>query len=64
MDRGAWGATAHRVAKNQTRLSSDTKTLQTTQVLLLLVKKPPANAGDIRDMSLICSLGQCPGGGQ
>ena len=29
----------------------------------LVVKNPPANAGDIRDMSLIPGLGRCPGGG-
>jgi len=32
-----------------------------TQVVLV-VKNPPANARDIRDMSLIPGLGQCPGG--
>ena len=28
-----------------------------------VVKKPPANAGDIRDMGLIPGLGRSPGGG-
>ena len=28
------------------------------------VKNPPANAGDIRDVSLIPGSGGCPGGGQ
>ena len=30
---------------------------------MLVVKNPPANAGDIRDMSLIPGLGRSPGGG-
>jgi len=29
----------------------------------LVVKNPPANAGDIRDVGLICGLGRSPGGG-
>ena len=31
--------------------------------MMLLVKNPPANVGDIRDMSWIPGLGRCPGGG-
>ena len=30
---------------------------------MLLVKSPPANAGDIKDMDLIPALGRSPGGG-
>ena len=30
---------------------------------MLVVKKPPANAGDIKDMSLIPGLGRSSGGG-
>ena len=29
----------------------------------LVVKNPPANAGDIKDVSLISGLGRSPGGG-
>ena len=29
-----------------------------------MVKNPPANAGDLRDASLIPGLGRSPGGGQ
>ena len=29
----------------------------------LVVKNPPANAGDIRDVGSICGLGRSPGGG-
>ena len=31
--------------------------------VVLVVKNPPANAGDIRNMGLIPGLGRCPGGG-
>ena len=31
--------------------------------MALVVKNPPANAGDIRDMSLIPGSGRSPGGG-
>ena len=36
--------------------------LQASQVALV-VKNPPANAGDIRDVSLIPGSGRSPGGG-
>ena len=29
----------------------------------LVVKSPPANAGDIRDVGSVCGLGRSPGGG-
>ena len=38
MDGGAWWATAHGVAKSQTRLSDSTTATE----------NPPANAGDMR----------------
>ena len=31
--------------------------------MALVVKKPPANAGDIKDVGLIPKSGRCPGGG-
>ena len=31
--------------------------------VVLLVKNPPANAGDVRDVGLIPGLGRSPGGG-
>ena len=31
--------------------------------MALVVKNPPANAGDIRDMVLVSRLGRSPGGG-
>jgi len=32
--------------------------------VVLVVKNPPANAGDVRDTSLIPGSGRSPGGGQ
>ena len=32
--------------------------------VVLVVKNPPANAGDIREVGLISGLGRSPGGGQ
>ena len=29
----------------------------------LVVKNPPTNAGDLRDVGLIAGWGRCPGGG-
>ena len=34
-----------------------------TSQAALVVKNPPPNAGDVRDMGLIPGLGRCPGGG-
>ena len=34
-----------------------------TSQVALVVKNPPANAGDIRDVRLIPGLGRSPGGG-
>ena len=31
--------------------------------MVLVVKNPPANAGDVRDVGLIPGLGRSPGGG-
>ena len=56
MDREAWRAAVHGVAKSRTRLSYWTDWLtciiRAFQVALA-GKNPPANAGDIRDTSLI-----------
>ena len=52
MDRGAWWATVHGAAKSWTRLSNFTFTFRASQVVLV-VKYPPANAGDVRDASSI-----------
>ena len=39
------------------------KELDTTEQLTLVVKNPPANAGDVRDAGLIPGSGRAPGGG-
>ena len=39
------------------------KELDTTEQLTLVVKNPPANAGDVRGAGLIPGSGRAPGGG-
>ena len=58
---GAWWAATYGVAQTWTRLQqlSSSSTMQAA----LVVKNPPANAGDIRDGGLIPGLGRSPGGG-
>ena len=59
MDRGAWRATVHGVAKNQTQLSETTSTIRIKGFSGgSVVKNPPANAGD---MGLILESGKSPG---
>ena len=66
MNRGAWWASVHRDAKSQTQLSqtqfSTHVSIKLSQVVLVL-KNLPANAGDIRDESVIPPSGRSPGGG-
>ena len=38
-------------------------TLRWASQVVLVVKNPPANAGDVRDMGSIPGLGRSPGGG-
>ena len=72
MDKGAWWATVHGVAKSWTRLS-DFTSLQlrlglepTCQDLgsqvALVVKKPSDDTGDGRDVGSIPGSGRSPGG--
>ena len=51
----------HGVAKSWTRLR-DFTSLHFTQVALV-VKNPPANGGDIRDLGSVPGLGRFPEGG-
>ena len=60
------GYTVHGVAKSRTWLSTFTFTFHTkngASQVALVVKNPPANAGDIGDMGSIPGWGRSPGGG-
>ena len=59
MDRGAWWARGHGAAKSQIQLS-DFHFLSWASQVAQLVKKPPANAGDTRDVGLIPGSGRSP----
>ena len=67
MDREAWHAAVHGVAKSQTRLNelnwTELKSREWASQVALVVKNSPANAGDIRDTGLIPVSGRSPGGG-
>ena len=58
MDGGPWLATVQGVAKSQTRL-----TCAWASQVALVVKNPPANAGDIRDSGSVPGSGRFPVGG-
>ena len=60
-DKEAWHVAVHGVTKSQTLLSDWTTTTQT--LVVLVVKNPPVNVGDIRDMGLIPVSGGSPGWG-
>ena len=67
-DGGAWWAAIYGVEQSRTRLkrlssSSSTKEEGWASQVALVVKNPPANAGDIRDVASIPGLGRSPGGG-
>ena len=42
---------------------TDTSWKYRTSQVVLVVKNPPANARDVRDMGSITGSGRCPGGG-
>ena len=58
MDREAWYAAVHGVAKSRTQLSDRTKLNWSTSV----PKNPPAKAGDTGDMGSVPRLVRSPGG--
>ena len=64
MDRGAWRATVHGVAKSQTRLNDFTHyyLFPGASQVALIVKNPSTNAGDLREASLIPESGRSPEG--
>ena len=64
MDRGAYQATVHAVAESDTteQLNNNTADPWASQVMLV-VKNPPAKAGDGRDVGLTPGSGRSPGGG-
>ena len=62
MDRGAWEAAVHGVAKSQTRLSDFTFFFKGC-LGGASDKNPPANAGDIRDLGSIPGWWRSPGEG-
>ena len=53
---------AHRVTKSQTRQATFTSLCFKASQVVLVVKNPPTNAGDVRDTGLIPGLGRSPGG--
>ena len=53
---------AHRVTKSQTRQATFTSFCFKASQVVLVVKNPPTNAGDVRDTGLIPGLGRSPGG--
>ena len=64
MDREAWHAAIHGVAKSRTRLSNWTElnVLCVASQVVLVVKNLPVNAGDVRDLDSIPGSGRSPGG--
>ena len=66
MDREAWRAAMHGVTKSWIRLSNWTELNLTDQKdfpSVAVVKNPPANAGDARDIGLIPGSGRAFGEG-
>ena len=66
MNRGAWWATVRGVAKESDTtewLHFHFDTSVWASQMVLLVKNPPANAGDIRDLGSVPGLGRSPGEG-
>ena len=65
-DGGAWLAAVYGVAKSRTRLkwlSSSSRKQKGASQVALVVKNPPASAGDIKDTGSVPGLGRPPGGG-
>ena len=63
MNREAWHAAVHGVAKSWTRLSDWTEDVCWSSQVALVVRNPPANVGDARDGGSIPGSGRSPGKG-
>ena len=63
-DREAWCAAVHGVAKNgHDSVTTQQQHTYQSSLVVLVVKNPPANPGDIRDMGSIPGCRRCPGRG-
>ena len=49
--------------RDKTKIHFSLLTITLTSQVVLVVKNPPANAGDMRNLDLIPGLGRSPGGG-
>ena len=61
-DRKAWHAAVHGVTKSSRDWATEQH--QRASQVALVVKNPPASAGDIRDLGSILVLERFPGGGR
>ena len=61
-DRKAWRAAVHGVTKSSRDWATEQH--QRASQVALVVKNPPASAGDIRDLGSILVLERFPGGGR
>ena len=50
--------------RDKTKIHFSLLTITLTSQVVLVVKNPPANAGDMRNLDLIPGLGRSPGGGR
>ena len=53
----------HRLVSDSLKKQIIVECLLLASQVALVVKNPPANAGDIRDVGLVSGLGRSPGGG-